>query len=64
MKRIVDIVKQVRSLPKVSITLSREGKVGKELYANFMKRHPRLFLVRKKTIGVGLVDLAIFDNAK
>ena len=48
---------------------SREIQLGNtvedsRLYDSFQRRHPRFPLIRRKTIGIGLIDLSLFTNGK
>lgn len=61
LKKITKIIREVKNLPVKKITLGAD-EAGKKLYANFNSRHPRFFLIRKKTIGVALVDKRDFDS--
>ncbi|MEY4595333.1 MAG: hypothetical protein RIQ47_1743 [Bacteroidota bacterium] len=55
-------IKEIFRLPAVTIQLGNEP-ADKKLFESFNSRHPRLFLVRKKTVGVGLIDCSTFSNA-
>lgn len=64
MKSILNLVKEIKSLPLVSIQLSADGKEGKKLYKVFNKRHPRFPLVKHKSLGVGLLLLDSYSNSE
>lgn len=60
-KTISKLIKDVKEFPKKSITLGGD-ETGKRLFDNFTSKHPKLFLVKKKTIGVALVDKSEFAS--
>lgn len=57
MKRILNIVKAIRQLPHVEIRINTGSEEGKRMFSYYTKRHPRLFIIRNKTIGVALLPL-------
>lgn len=57
----LDKIKEIFRLSTVSIQLGA-GEYDRGLYTSFTKRHPRLFLIRNKTIGVGIIDSARFKK--
>lgn len=53
--KIKYVAENILNLPKVTITLS--GKGSQEVYSHFSKKHPRLFFIKNKEWGVGLMKL-------
>ena len=62
-RNITRLVREVRNFPIKTVTLGSDPD-GKNLYASFNSRHPKLFLVKKKTIGVALIDKLNFPSAE
>jgi hypothetical protein len=60
-QKVFRIIREVKELPSLQITLDN-SETGKRLYDSFTERHPKLKLIRKKTIGVELVKLKDFTN--
>mgnify|MGYP000044033573 FL=1 len=54
-------IKEIFRLPAVTVQLGN-GEEDLKLYTAFTKRHPRLFLIRNKTVGVGLISCAQFQD--
>ncbi len=50
-------------MPKVRIELGNEA-ADESLFRSFSRRHPRFFIIRNKTIGVGLIDCRRFKSAE
>lgn len=64
MKNILGIISEIFRLPRVSIHLNVNDSESAKLYHAFNKRHPRFPLVRKKTIGVMLMDISSFSGVE
>lgn len=64
MRQIINLLKQIKALPVCSIFLSKNDKEGARLFKLFNKRHPKMPLVRKKSIGIALVKIKDFENAE
>lgn len=56
------MLKQIKELPVCKISLSKHDNEGAKLFALFNKRHPKMPLVRKKAVGVALVNTSDFEN--
>lgn len=54
--KLKNIFAEIVSLPSVKIRLD-SSETGRRLYGSFTKRHPKYFVFRQKTVGVGLVNL-------
>ena len=61
-QRIRQVVKEVSGLQRLSIVLDK-SETGKRLYRAFTKPHPRLLLVKNKSLGVGIIALDEFATA-
>jgi hypothetical protein len=62
MMSAVDLARDVRSvaaLPHVTIVLSRGAAHEEQLFAAFRRRHPRYLVIRRKSMGVALLDLSV-----
>lgn len=62
MKKILNIVRTIRNLPHVEISINTHEEEGKRMFSYYTKRHPRLFIIRNKTLGVALLPLHSFVN--
>jgi hypothetical protein len=57
-REVISDVREIAALPRVSILLSRGERHEDELFADFRRRHPRYRVIRRKTVGVALLDLS------
>lgn len=57
MKKTLSVVSEILSLPKVSINLNVNDSDAEKLFHSFNSRHPRFPVIRRKTIGVMLLNL-------
>jgi len=57
MKKILGVVLEILRLPKVSINLNVDDSESEKLFHSFNNRHPRFPVIRRKTIGVMLLNL-------
>jgi len=62
MQRILGLLKTIKSLPKVNIQMDITTEEGIRMYEYYTKPHPKLFLVKNKSIGVALIKLVAFKN--
>lgn len=63
MRRLLKILREISHLPKVRIELGNEP-ADAALFYSFSRRHPRLFIIGNKTIGVGLIDCRRFNTVE
>lgn len=57
----VKTIKEISKLPKRVITLDTSAE-GKNIFKSFTKPHPRLLVVKNKSLGVALIDLKEFKS--
>ena len=62
MQRILDLLKTIRALPKTNIQMDISTEEGLRMYQYYTKPHPKVFLIKNKTIGVALIKLNEFKN--
>ena len=62
MQRILGLLKTIRALPKANIQMDISTEEGLRMYQYYTKPHPKVFLVKNKTIGVALINLNEFKN--
>lgn len=62
MKRLFFFISRLSHLKKVTIHLEASDESGLRIYKAFNKPHPRLFIIRNKTIGVMLINLDEFSK--
>jgi hypothetical protein len=60
--KLRNIFAEISALPALKVRLDNTD-TGKRLYGNFTKRHPKYFIFKQKTIGVGLVCLNDFQDS-
>lgn len=59
--KLRNIFAEISAMPALSIKLDK-SETGLLLYRSFTKRHPKYFIFKRKTIGVGLVCLDYFKE--
>ncbi len=64
MENIFRIIPEILRLPKVSVNLKVNDNEAEKLFRLFNSRHPRFPLIRKKTIGVMLMDISSFKDGE
>lgn len=57
MQRILGLLKTIKSLPKADIQMDISTEEGLRMYQYYTKPHPKVFIVKNKTIGVALIKL-------
>jgi hypothetical protein len=62
MRRILGLLKTIKSLPKANIQMDISTEEGLRMYQYYTKPHPKVFLVKNKTLGVALIKLNEFKN--
>lgn len=62
-KDIPKTIQEIRSFPIKKVILGIDED-GKRLYSSFNSRHPKFPLVRKKTIGLALIDKRDFESSE
>ncbi|HOS47724.1 MAG TPA: hypothetical protein PLG57_03760 [Bacteroidia bacterium] len=62
MRRILGLIKTIKSLPKANIQMDISTEEGLRMYKYYTKPHPKVFLVKNKTLGVALIKLNEFKN--
>lgn len=62
---LLELARTCARLPKVELAFqsSRDPGNVERIFRHFTKRHPRLLLIRNKTIGAALVNLTRFQQA-
>jgi len=60
MKKLLHLLHTIRHLPMVSVHLDVKTEEGKRMFDYYTRRHPRLLVIRNKTIGVALIPLKPF----
>jgi hypothetical protein len=60
-RKLISIAKEIRGLPRVQISLHCNDASCERVYREFTRPHPRLLLVRNKTLGVALIDTTAFS---
>lgn len=58
LKKMISVIKQVKKLDKKTLTfyISDKNDVNYQTYKYFIKRHPKFFLIRNKTIGACILE--------
>jgi hypothetical protein len=62
LRRVVDDLRTVATMPRVQIVLSRGAPDEDEVLRRFQRRHPRYKVVGSKALGVALMDLDDFTD--
>jgi hypothetical protein len=60
----VRIARAAATLPRITIRLHPTTKQCRAMLREFTSRHPRCPLFRRKTIGVGLIDIKAFSDVE
>jgi hypothetical protein len=62
-KAALSLLSEIKALPKIEIDLDCKSEACRNVYRSFTERHPKYKVVRKKELGVALLDLAGFNTA-
>lgn len=59
--RLLNLFHEIRNLRTVSICMGN-SRADLELFNAFNKKHPRFYVIRNKTVGIGLIQLDAFSS--
>jgi hypothetical protein len=65
MKKLLHLLHTIRHLPVVTVQLEVQSEEGNRMFNYYTRRHPRLLVIRNKTIGVAMIALkqfSVFDD--
>src|SRR5688572_21789333 len=62
MKKVIETILAMRSLPTITIALPVTTAEQQRLYEYFTKPHPRLRVIKNKSWGVELINLTEFKS--